>query len=389
MNLEQSLSLAALGTSNNKQVEKQELTALQMARRVFKVSAAAGSPYRNITPEEWARKWLSSPRFVLTQVETDKVALIRTPRNVNKVLADMQASQDSLEPAVIDLNKNKLGAKNGYVPRVVAVDGAHRAYGQYLQGRDLMKAWVGVKALDKVRPEPLLEIASISRIQASSNGNGTKVTSAAQLYAAQGIANVPRQDVGEGGSQPNMRSSTAMKSNSPGGSQFIKDRGVKAHGKGCDCSACSKKMEAMGGGPGASLGNGSGANPNMKASVPAARSSGHLEEPDPSDTDVPPNPSDTKPTVDPSDQLQYSEEPQPYPPGVKEDKNSFASPVASPGSGVGPRLKPSKGASNSEMQRKLEAETDMCAECHGNKKMKSAGKKIKRIWTDKRTKTKL
>lgn len=457
MNLEQSVSLEALKVVPTKKPEKQRMTALQMARHVFKISAAAGHPYRNITPEQWAKKWLPSPVFVLTEVETDRVALIRTPRNINKVLDGLNAGASKREPVVVDLNKNELSSKNGFIPSVVAVDGAHRCYGEYLRGRDLMTAWVGVKALDKVRPEPLFAASSVT-----SNGVvgvGTKISTAATLYAAQGMPAPPRQDTGDGGAQPTGGPSGVMRSGAPDGSTFIKNRGVRAeeyskvsktpdsvvsdarekmvwnvdpdsgkisppgeknrigkkagesgkggavkangHKKDCKCAEC-REMAAGGaggmGGPGASMGNGSGPTPKLNAKsrmeklrarrTPEAESSGHLDEPDPSDETVPPDPSDTKPSVDPSDRLKYENEPQRNPPGVRgwdKELRGPGSPMSdSPGSGVGPRLTPNKGASNSELQRTMKAKKG-CSDCPPE--VDAAGKRIKKIVTKKKSRS--
>jgi len=397
MNLEQSVSLEGLKLVPKVKPAKQKMSALQMARHIFKISAAAGHPYRNITPEQWARKWLVSPVFILAEVETDKVALIRTPRNINKVLTDLAASASHQEPVVVDMNRNRLAAKSGFVPKVIAVDGAHRAYGEYLRGRDLIKAWVGSKALERIRPEPLFAESEVQNFGITEQG--TKISTAATLYAAQGMPSVPRQDVGDGGSQPTGRMPTVMRSGAPDGSTYIKNRGVKAksngHAKDCKCAECREDMAAGGaggmGGPGASMGQGSGPTPkfNAKAKLekmkarrtPEAESSGHLNEPDPSDEDVPPSPSDTKQAVDPSDRLNYEDEPQHNPPGVKgwsSEMRGKNNPVSdSPGSGVGPRLKPDRGASNSELQRSMKAKG--CSDCPS---IFASAKHVTKIWND-------
>jgi len=452
------MSLESLRTPQPQKTEKTKMTALQMARHIFKISAAAGHPYRNISPEQWAKKWLASPVFVLTDVETDRVALIRTPRNVNKVLSDMSASASKQEPVVVDLNKNKLSAKNGYVPSVVAVDGAHRCYGEYLKGRDLMKAWVGSKALDRVRPEPLF---AASEVKMGAAGVGTKISTAASLYevhaggpgsgrhkegdsvqvkhpalgtykwrSGQPDWHHPAQVIGVNRSGYHVRitdgpnkgsehivgdtniraaqSSTTKpypasveRTTSPGGANFTRMggvyAGVKGHPVNCDCKACNdmRAMEADGmspnpnlaaGGPGASMGEGSGPTPKfeakkVKAGTPAARSSGQLEEPDPSDENVPVDPSDSGQSVSPSDQLQYEEEPQHNPPGVKgwsSEVRGKNNPVSeAPGSGVGPRLTPDKGASNSELRRTVKA-SKKCSDCPS---MFASKHHIKRIVT--------
>lgn len=227
MNLEQSISVEALQMPVKKPVEKR-MTAEQMAEHVFKISAAAGHPFEKITAKQWARRWLSSPEFVLTEVEADRVALIRTPRNTNQVLRNMAAAKDSQEPIVVDLNKQGLGSINGYVPKVIAVDGAHRAYGQYLVGRDILAAWVGVKALNKVKVQPLISAAAIKKATPAS---GSKITTAA-ILAAQGLPQPTRQDAGDGGPSATGTAVPPLKSGVPTGSEFIKNRGVRAGGPG-------------------------------------------------------------------------------------------------------------------------------------------------------------
>lgn len=496
MNLEQAVLMEKLQTPAKAQPVPKRLTALEMAERVFELAAQAGSPYERVTPRQWARQWLASPEFVLTEVETDKVALLRTPRNQTRVLQEMQASKESMEPLVVDLNKQGLKAPGtGYQPPVIAVDGAHRAYGKYLQGVDTVLAWVGSKAMARTKPQPLV-LAQAEKPKKVYTKN-TKIASAAILHAAQGMAAPPRQDVGDGGPSPTGGMPTALKSGAPGGADFIKNRGVTAGGPGSgrhasgqdprgfapsrkeyraydhfnydpnshsfSCKGCKensftnvddmyqhlqkehpKTVQAVGGGTGAGAGSSgtggaggatSGANPNFihgkkvkaggpgsgrKANAPAqqqpsreewlqqmqeqtgrvptvisgkkklaaarrtpeARSTGQLEEPDPSDTKVPPDPSDTKQSDDPSDRQNYKQEEQVAPPGVRKgseevrDKNN---PLwQSPGSGVGPRLTPNKGASQSEMQKRIQAaKKKPCKAC--TMELDAAGKWVKEV----------
>src|SRR5438445_546989 len=152
MNLDQAMSLQMLRTPNRATETRGQMTAVQMARHIFRISAQAGTPYRNITPEQWAQTWLDSERFVLMEVEADKVALPRVPMNEKTLTRDLYAAQDSLEPIVVDTNKQQIGrSPAGFVPRVIAVDGQHRYRAQRLQGRETLMAWVGEKAVELFR----------------------------------------------------------------------------------------------------------------------------------------------------------------------------------------------------------------------------------------------
>ena len=132
-------------------------------------------------------------------------------------------------------------------------------------------------------------------IKAASRPLGTKL----DMYAAIAgpSAGMTRQDVGDGGARPT------------GGT----------------------KMSAGMGGPGASLGNGSGANPNRQGlSAQNARSSGSIIDP-----------SDKDPSDDPSDRAGWdADKPQTKAPGsdYKPFKYGNAQKDA-PGSGVGPQIK--------------------------------------------------
>jgi len=340
-----------------------------VARKVFELSAAFGEPYQG-RPEDWAKKWLASKRFTLIAVAPYQVAVPYANRiDRNKVISTINASVDgTVEPIVVDINKNGIGkTQRGYVPNVIVVDGKHRHKAQLQMGKDRILAWVGELALEALQERQKSQKKFV--LEASTNQKFAEprtlsaLESTAILYAGISMP-VVRQDSGDGGSRPT------------GGTQ------VKAgkHPEGCDCQACKDKMEAVGaggmGGPGASLGSGSGPTPPMKglnATYKNARSSGSLEEPDPSDTKVPPDPSDKGPFTDPSDRRQWQpDKPQMYPP---DRAGGYGSPdKESPGSGVGPRLRDTQyGAKNSELSRgKVDVKS---------KGMDAGPVKVKKIWT--------
>lgn len=444
MNLEQAVTMSKLEEPGKIPPAPMRLSALEMAERVFTIAAQAGSPYEHITAKQWAKRWLASPVFVLMDVDTDKVALLRTPRNPTRVLQAMATHAGELEPLVVDVNKQGLRAPGtGYQPPVIAVDGAHRAYGQYLQGRETVRAWVGIKAASAVRQQPPLP-PQPRKYMPNGYTRSTPLATAAMLHAAQGMSAPPRQDAGDGGPSSTSSLPTAHASTVPTGPKFIKDRGVKAEmgvqrlpggspmpleardfsqgrrkklaktgdampgggfpivnkedlanakqaigraknrgatiahinkrAKALGAKPFGKSMASVGGGTGAAGSAGTGGPGGMTSGptppttamplkaarrTPEAISTRQLEQPDPSDTKVPPDPSDEGQSVDPSDRLQYEDEPQQMPPGVRHGRNEVRSkdnPMwQSPGSGVGPRLDPDRGASSSEMVKKMAA----------------------------------
>lgn len=273
MDITQSLTMETLNSPVSGMPLK-TISARKLAKRIFELAAQAGRPYNGITSKKWARKWLASDEFVLMEIETSRVAMPLSPKNPSLVLQQVTAAAQ--EPIVVDLNKRHIGtAFIGYVPEVIIVDGKHRYAAGTLRGDIRTQAWVGVKAVDKVSPKVRTLVASKSKTR-----TGTKIEAAAAMAAIPAGA-IQRQDREQGNSAPH----AAM----PG------QKGYKMYNTG---------------GPGASLGSGSGSNPNRMGF-------GAVEQ----------DPSDEK--EDPSDQA--------------------------PGAGVGKRLAPSPGGSTSEMRGKLKA----------------------------------
>ena len=71
MNLKQAMEVAALGGPEMGKPQ-QRLSAKQIARKVFKMAAAAGHPFTGLTSDQWAQKWLDSKEFVLMEIESTK-----------------------------------------------------------------------------------------------------------------------------------------------------------------------------------------------------------------------------------------------------------------------------------------------------------------------------
>lgn len=423
MNLEQSITYSHLMQAPpTKVIETTKRSKLDVAKRVFQLAASGGFPYKQQTPEGWAKKWLSSREFVLMEIDINAAASLNInavasphkPKNPNRVAHYFNCSADTFDPIVVDLNKRNQGRSYlGYIPEIVVYDGKHRKAAQLQQGRTKILAWVGCKAADK-----LFKLKKVVRVVDAAhedihlpNVDPTNIATSYELYAATvpavGLKSVtPRQDAGEGGPRPT---------------------GIQ-----------SKKMKGMGGtagaGPGASNQGGSGANPlrmnirsrstdSIKAELKellaskerntvsaervrklagelkrrleacGARSSGSLiKTTDSSDRKVPPDASDAGPFVDSSDELKWDgHKPQVNAPGTRgwSSETSGVNPAAvAPGAGVGPRLKPDTGATRSEMSRTVFAKSDCkckgkCAKCQIKAAFKAKGKKVPKIWDEK------
>ena len=315
MNLEQAVAL----TNMRKQpmailLEGQQTkTAKEMAELVFELSAAAGEPYQNATPGVWASRWLGSKKFVLVDIDPRQVAVPFVNRiSRSKVYATMQASVSALPPIVVDVNVQQIGRTGtGFIPSLIVVDGKHRHRAQMLCGRERVSAWVGEKALSMLQARAAARKHFIIDKPQNPGRPLSKLEIEAALMAPSGGSPVSmtRQDTGDGGSRPV-------------GSPHIPVRGRMASAGGGGASGAA--------GPGGGV---SGLNP--------ARA-GIYSDSDPSDRKNPPDPSDRGQMLDPSDKEQFS----------------LGSPKAgdpskqSPGAGVGPRTRPSTGASNSEMSRR-------------------------------------
>lgn len=316
MNLEQAIASSELRRKVGHSTETQQVRqAVDVARRVFEVSAMAQEPYENMKPEDWAHRWLASQTFVLAEIAPHHVAVPNVNRiDSSKVQATLQCSAEEIEPIVVDINKQGIGATHGgYVPKFIVVDGKHRHRAQVLRGKDRILAWVGDLAMAEMKSKNSAKQFVIKAAAKPFPEKGTRFDGLADIYAAVAppSAAITRQDVGDGGSRPTGGTTVPKMANAGGG--------------------------GMGG-----LGSGSGMNPTRKGIFSQnARSSGSLEEPDPSDTKAEPDPSDRNKTFpDPSDRLQWNaKKPQTKAPGA--DYKPFKwldQGGASAGSGVGPHL---------------------------------------------------
>lgn len=386
-NMAQAISQMGLKQAPPRPVDKpcERKTALQIAKQIFAIASkpkdgSAGYTMRH-SPEKWAKLWLPSSEFVLMEIDIAAAASPHLPRNPERVAQRLLCSAEDHEPVIVDLNKRKVGKTMlGYIPEIIYLDGKHRIHAQSMQGRTKTWAWVGVKAIPKLKRTRL-----ITKLEAAAvllpKVDQTRMSKTYELYASTtpsvGIP-VTRQDSGEGGARP---STSVVRS--------------------------AKKLKSAGGGaaggPGASNSGGSGFNParegfeaegdcgcnEMAANstygeTKGARSSGQLADPSASDTKVPQSASDGGPGVSPSDRRKWLDEPNDNPPG-SQGWGDYGDPAKeSPGSGSGPHIGKSLGDSKSVLRtdvRKAKS-TKQQPEVKRHRIVR-AGKKVGEIWNDK------
>ena len=319
MNLEQATALSNLRRPETV-VIPQRISNVKAAGKVLERCARNGYPYKHFPVNtkgatNWARKFLDSKEFVLMRIDINAVASPREPRDPKRVAHYLKCNAAEFDPILVDVNKRREGKTlHGYCPEVIVIDGKHRRKAMLAQGHAKIMAWVGVKALKKIKPSKVMAASSLYDMELP-KVDGTPIAAAFDLFAATVPTFHPpaiRQDTGAGGSRPK---------------DHLHGKKNGKNGKEDEVCACG------------------------------ARSTGSLEEPSGSDTKVPPDSSDDGSFVEASDRLKWNpDKPQIYPSGAKPgDANRFSSPVyESPGSGVGPRVK-NTGAHNSEMTRNMHA----------------------------------
>lgn len=206
MNLQEATDFAKLREPLPVKVKPKVRTALQVARRVHQLAAEGGFPYTGRTVEQWARKFLSSSEYVLMEIDLNAPASPHKPRNPDRVQHYLKCSKESLDPIVVDLNKCKTGKTLlGYVPDVITIDGKHRIEAMRRMGHTRVLAWVGCKAVKKLKTQKVINAARHHNKKHGVKYDPSTITTAYALHAAVmpsvGIPTV-RQDAGEGGSRP-------------------------------------------------------------------------------------------------------------------------------------------------------------------------------------------
>ena len=158
MNIQQATVLSTLN-ANERVLDRADRGVTQraeyLAERVYDLAAEQGTRLEG-TPKSWRDEWLVSRRFRLLDIPLRFAACPMKADNASKVQGFIRAAAGSVEPIIIDVNKKKLGRAAGdYFPPAIVVDGKHRAAAHRLQGRETIRAWVGENAimalgLDKV-----------------------------------------------------------------------------------------------------------------------------------------------------------------------------------------------------------------------------------------------
>src|ERR1700722_17711345 len=353
-------------------------TKFQIAKRVFQLAASGGFPYTGMSYKDWAKKWLTSEVFRLMEIDINAAASPHLPKNPERVAFRLLCSTDSMDPIVVDLNKQKTGKSHlGYIPKIVVLDGKHRKQAQMLQGHTRILAWVGCKAekgLSNVKVIDKIDFRNVKPVYVQPSPANVSYVMHCATIPATGSAMLD-QSGGEGGSRPRPAMVKANKQRCPkcGSSKF---KLMPTDFETAKCSDCGKNFKAAGGGgaaggmggPGNSLGSGSGSNPAMKAkgkkthacgcgesevcacSKTAPFSQGQLEDASTSDEDVP-KPSDQSSRVSASDRRNYLfPDPNIVAPGKKGWETEPGTLV---GSNLAPFLTRSTGATNSEMSHKF------------------------------------
>jgi hypothetical protein len=329
MNLEQAHTLSQLSLPKVQPKEKVQ-SAKKVAFGILARCEKGGYPYEhfpvnNKGAHDWAHKFLTSKDFVLMRINLNAAASAHDPRDPKRVkfyIRQIAANAESVktwDPLVVDINKLKSGRTHlGYIPDVIFVDGKHRRKAMLACGIRSHWAWVGTKALKKMKAKDLKAADSSSDTEIYLPPvDGTKIASQYEMMAATVPAlNIPtvRQDTGSGGSRPHDQNHPEMNA-----------KKKKVHAQ--DCNACG------------------------------AVSTGSLEPAAASDEKVPPDQSDAGSDVSASDQRKFnSNKPNVYPGGLKPSNvQQFGlNKEAAYQNNIGPRIV-NKGASKSELSRELNA----------------------------------
>jgi hypothetical protein len=151
-------------------------TKLEVAKRVFTLAAAGGFPYTGQTYKDWAKKWLTSDTYQLMEIDINAAASPHLPKNPERVAFRLLCASDSMDPIVVDLNKQKTGKSHlGYIPRIVVLDGKHRKQAQMLQGHSRILAWVGCRAEKHLSNTRVIDYLDFSKVKPPVLGKGITI----------------------------------------------------------------------------------------------------------------------------------------------------------------------------------------------------------------------
>lgn len=341
MNLAEATTMSQLSVPTPVKTVKDTLSSTQVAFRILARCEAGGYPYKHFPvnrhgAKAWAKKFLTSKEFQLMRINLNAAASPHQPRDPKRVkfykniLASKMGKPPDFDPIVVDVNRRREGRTHlGYIPDVIVTDGKHRKASMLAAGINHYWAWVGKKAIKKMKPKDIKASAEFDIVPVKCDGS--KIQSQYEMMAATvpAVSMPARQDTGSGGSRPkdHMHSKNGKKVNAQ------------------DCQACG------------------------------AVSTGSLEPGAASDDKIPPDSSDVGSSVNASDRRKWNpDKPNLYPSGLKPgNANQFGlNKAAAYGNEIGPRVV-NKGASKSELARGMEVK---------------AGKKVGKIWTKKKKKMK-
>ena len=234
-------------------IDKNRLPAIEVAKRVFELSARYGEPYEKYTPDTWRDAWLESDRFILAEIGTEQVGVPFAKKiSRDKVYKCISAAGDGdIEPIVVDINRQQIGrTPMGYVPKVIVVDGKHRHRAQVEMGKDKILAWVGERAMEELQRRQsggsrfIIEAASLQTYERVQPMSSLMATATLYSAVAPPASAITRQDNGDGGPRPT-GGTPSSKWEAAGGS----------------AGGATGGSTGGGGGMGGSLGGGSGSNP--------------------------------------------------------------------------------------------------------------------------------
>jgi len=145
MNIRQAVDLNSLQQRRPPSAPLEKKSGVAITARIFSRAEESGQPITSMSASVWTKEWLASETFYLLDLPTHLASVPKAPEDHNKVLSSMTASVESMEPIIVDYNKNKIGQQpNGkFFPPIIVVDGKHRHRATQLLGRERIKAWVG------------------------------------------------------------------------------------------------------------------------------------------------------------------------------------------------------------------------------------------------------
>lgn len=137
-------------------------TAAEVCADIYADAEQRGRPFRNITPEQWTRRWLGSRRFFLMRIPIHCAALPCEPRDrewmLSRIHAETSDGTNRPSPITVDINKNGVGrTPGGFAPPIIVIDGKHRFAAASIRGSSHIWAWVGELAAERIKERRAVE----------------------------------------------------------------------------------------------------------------------------------------------------------------------------------------------------------------------------------------